>query len=183
MGRHSSGRRFPYFLSVTAWAVPWVLLVAVVGATVWFSVTAVGGDDLRVQKTPSDSPSPEASAPPVSNSPAPRPSPTERDQQPREDAEKLIAVGVRVQVLNGTGGIEGAAEAMADRLARLGFEIESIQNGLTTDQTIVYYTGDEDRRPAERLAERFGWLIGPAPEDLSDAVDLHVVVSAADARA
>jgi LytR cell envelope-related transcriptional attenuator len=181
LGRHSSGERGSYVRSVLGWILPWVVLAVIVGAAVWFAVGAVSGDAGRVQNTSSDTnPTPTPTDPP-SPTPTELPSPTEEPTEPADGGAKLITKGVTVQVLNGTGGIANAAANMADRLARLGFRIFAIQTGLTTDETVVYFTGEEDREAAEALARRFGWAFGPSPASLSGDVDLHVVVSPADA--
>jgi hypothetical protein len=93
----------------------------------------------------------------------------------------LITQGITVQVLNGTGGVEGAAEAMADRLAQLGYHVEAVTDALTVDQSIVYWSTEDSRAAALALAQHFGWISGPAPSNLSAEVDLHVIVSATDA--
>ena len=189
MGRHSSGGRIPYVMSLAGWVLPWVLVAATVGIAVWFVVSAIGGDDIKVDNASRDAQdgrgaaaSPEEpETTPTQPTPTPEKNRAGKNEPGGAEGSELLTEGVTVQVLNGTGGIEGAAEAMADRLARLGYGIFAIQTGLTTDQTVVYWTGAEDRAAGEALARRYGWLTGPAPPDLSDEVDLHVVVSAADA--
>jgi hypothetical protein len=197
MGRHSSEQRGRFYLSILGWVLPWALISAVMVATVWFAVDAVGGDDVK-SGSPSDRPragneAGRAPSPTPDPAPATRIAPTEPDppvkpKRPRPGAggrgrePGLITDGVVVQVLNGTGGIPGAAEAMADRLASFGYEIIAYTDGLTVARTIVYYTGPEDKAAAEALGTRFGWTVEPAAEGLDDAIDLHVVVGPDEAQ-
>jgi hypothetical protein len=89
---------------------------------------------------------------------------------------------VSVQVVNGTGGIQGAAAGMADRLASLGYRVEAIVTGLTVDQTAVYWSTDAHRMAAVALATHFGWASGPASPNLTRSVDIHVIVAPDEAR-
>lgn len=189
MGRHSSGSAWPYYLSFALWALPWVVIACLVGFAVWVAVDTVGGDQVTVQGSPRPTARPEPSETP-SPTPVPEPTPSPEEDAP-EDRDRrernngngsgLAAEGVTVQVINGTGGIQGAAAAMADRLARLGYTVEAFTTGLTVDQSVVYYSDQEDSRAAVKLAGYLGFVAGPAPPDLSREIDLHVVVSAADA--
>jgi hypothetical protein len=191
MGRHSSEQKGRFYLSILRWVLPWALMSAVMVGTVWFAVDALGGDDVKPEspvdrsrgenslaRTSSPTPDAEPTTPAVPAEPdtpvkpkRPRPGPGGGGQEPG-----LITDDVVVQVLNGTGGIPGAAEAMADRLASLGYEIIAYTDGLTVARTIVYYTGPEDEAAAQALGTRFGWTVEPAAEVLDDAIDLHVVV-------
>jgi hypothetical protein len=188
VGRHSSGARGPYMRSVLGWAFPWILIAAVVIAAVWFVVNAVGGRQIALENgNPSLSSSPSASAEPTpTESPTPkrtrsRPSP-KPTRTPRGDRGELITDGVTIQVVNGTGGIEGAAAAMADRLASLGYQVEAIVTGLTVDQTAVYWSSESNRDAAVALATHFGWASGPASPSLTRDVNIHVIVAADEAR-
>jgi hypothetical protein len=196
MGRHSSHQQGPYVRSILAWAVPWVVVAVVVGAAVWVAVDAVGGDGVsldtapqspspRTSPSPTQSPAPIVASPTPARTPTPEPSPTPKRKRREKEREErgLITQGITVQVLNGTGGVEGAAEAMADRLAQLGYHIEAVTTGLTVSQSVVYWSTEDSRDAALALAEHFGWIAGPAPSSLSDEVDLHVIVSAGDAGA
>ena len=185
MGRHSSGARGPYMRSVFGWAFPWILIAAVLIAAVWFLVNAVGGREIAFENgnpSRSSSPSAEAAADPTpTETPTPKPSrprsspaPT---RSPTGDRGDLVTDGVSVQVVNGTGGIEGAAAAMADRLASLGYRVEAIVTGLTVDQTAVYWSTASDREAAVALASRFGWTVAPASPNLTREVDIHVIVA------
>jgi hypothetical protein len=185
VGRHSSTDRWPFLRSVTGYAVPWVVIAALVGVAVWIAVGAVGGDPVSVGDASSEtSPSAESSPAP---SPTPAPTGTPGNEVARKDKkqgggrittpdDELVTSGILVQVLNGTGGIEGAAEMMANRLTRLGYEIYAINTGLTIDRTTVYWTTDPGKEAAISLAAHFGWDVGVAPPSLSEEVDIAVVV-------
>jgi LytR cell envelope-related transcriptional attenuator len=201
VGRHSSGGGRSLYLSFAVWAVPWVVVAALVGFGVWAAVNSVGGNEVTVQggtprpkatKTPSE-PTPEEPTPaePTPAEPTPdEPSPDlnsnsgHANKHPRnnQNSTGLHPAGVTVQVINGTGGIQGAAEAMADRLARLGYTVVAFTTGLTVDQSVVYYTDPAAADEATALATYLGFMSGgPAPPDLSPEIDLHVIIAAADA--
>ena len=186
MGRHSSPGRWHYLLSVAGYALSWVVGAAVVGGALWVAVNAVGGDaaDVTPTATPTDRATSEARA-----TPTPSPTPTraspEKDGDGREanddggagDGTEFSLAGVSAQVLNGTGGVEGAAAAMADRLAREGLEIIAIDTAYGNfSETTVYWSSAAAEKPARALAERFGWIAKPKPARLSASVDLHVIV-------
>ena len=200
MGRHSSHQQGPYVRSILTWAVPWLVVAIVVGAAVWVAVDTVGGDGVSLDTAPPSpssrpSASPSATESPVavvasptparkpSPTPSPEPSPKKKRREKERDEPGLVTQGITVQVLNGTGGVEGAAEAMADRLAQLGYHVEAVTDGLTVSQSVVYWSAEDSREAAIALAEHFGWIAGPAPSNLSGEVDLHVIVSAGDAGA
>lgn len=85
--------------------------------------------------------------------------------------------GTTVQVLNGTGGVTGAAERMADRLAQLGFEVIAIDDALGNfNRTLVYWTSEGSRARAEALAAANGWIARSKPDNLSPTVEVHVIV-------
>ena len=190
MGRHSKGDQGPFYRSLLGWFLPWILIALVVVVAVWFLVKAIGGDE--VAPTAADSsPTPTAEASPsptqteeiVVASPKPtaskrakpksKPKPT-KTEAPQEVA--LITEGMNVQVLNGTGDTL-ADDALADRLAALGFRIEAIDDSSKAySQTTVFWSYAEAQKAAEALAERMGWLAQPKPENLSASVALHVVV-------
>jgi LytR cell envelope-related transcriptional attenuator len=190
VGRHSSGARGPYMRSVLGWAFPWILIAGVAIAAVWFIVNAVGGRQIALEDgrpsgtsspTAGDEPTPTESPTPKPLAPSPSPEPTRPPKRDR-DAGDLITDGVTIQVVNGTGGVEGAAAAMADRLATLGYRVEAIVTGLTTDQTAVYWSTESDRQAAVALATHFGWASGPASPNLTRDVDIHVIVAPDEAR-
>jgi hypothetical protein len=183
VGRHSSKASGPYLRSVLGWAFPWILIAAVVIAAVWFAVTTIGGRDLVDQRPSGNASSPRDASPSPREreSPTPRPTRNRRTPSPSEtpkgDPDGLITQGITVQVVNATGGVEGAAAEMANQLASLGYRVEAIVTGLTTEQTTVYWSTDSSRAAAEALAEHFGWGSGPAPASLTPEVDVHVVVA------
>ncbi|HZA41204.1 MAG TPA: LytR C-terminal domain-containing protein [Actinomycetota bacterium] len=188
MGRHSSGTRGPYMRSVLGWALPWILIAAIAIAAVWFIVNAVGGRQIALEdgnpsrtSSPSDRAQPSPTETPTPKPSRSKPSPSPK-RSPKGDRDDLITEGVTVQVVNGTGGIEGAAAAMADRLASLGYRVEAMVTGLTVDRTAVNWSTESDREAAVALAAHFGWASGPASPNLTRDVDIHVIVAPDEAR-
>jgi LytR cell envelope-related transcriptional attenuator len=194
VGRHSSDERGPYIRSIVTWAVPWVVVAVVVGVAVWVAVDAVGGDNVALRRPPGESspqprPSHSPTASPVATpTPAERPTPAAPSPSPKHHTKKhdrnhdgLITAGVTVQVINGTGGITGAAASTADQLAQLGYQVVAVTTGLTAERSVVYWSSEGARDAGLALAEHLGWIAEPAPSNLSSDVDLSVVISAADA--
>jgi hypothetical protein len=182
VGRHSSSSRWPYVRSVMAYAVPWLLVATIVGLVVWVAVGAVGGEPISVgdassRTSPSPRPSSRATSAPEATQLGEGPG---RNARGRGSKDDLITKDISVQVLNGTGGVEGAAEAMANRLAKLGYKIYAINTGLTIDRTTVYWSTSEGRPAAISLAAYFGWDVRIAPSSLSGEVDVAVVVGSDD---
>lgn len=168
-----------------AWVVPWGVGALLVGAAVWASVTWIGGGDDVVAPQGAASPSTiggSGSAPTptpaesasTEDKPDSKPSPS----TPKGDPPPAVSFGgTTVQVLNGTGGVTGAAERMADRLARLGFDVIAVDDALGNfDRTTVYWTDAGARPQAEALAARYGWTAAPRRANLSPTVDVHVIV-------
>jgi LytR cell envelope-related transcriptional attenuator len=181
MGRHSSEQRASFYRSVLAWGLPWLVIAAIVGVAVWFAVGALSGSEVTPSTGPQQGGSQDPSVTPESPTPSvtetPDDSATKAPKSPSPDGDgDLITADVSVQVLNGTGGVAGAAESMATRLRRRGYEIAAVGDGLTVDRTVVFWSGSEDERAALALARNFGWSAGPAPSNLSDVVDIHVIV-------
>ena len=182
MGRHSAGEQGPFYRSVLGWFLPWLLIAAVVGVAVWILVNMVGGEGSKpsaADRSPSASPSPSPSPTETEVaivSPSPTPSEPEPDDSPRPKPVELITEGINVQVLNGTSDT-GADDALADRLAGLGFTIEAIDDSsVQYPRTTVFWSYPEAQEAAEALATRFGWVAEAKPGNLSDTVALHVVV-------
>ena len=187
MGKHSSPQQGPFYRSIVAWLLPWVLIAAVVVVAVWIAIDAVGRDDETLVpaarntrssiaeptqepvETPQETPEPEKTDESDPKKPKkPKPDKSEEDE--------LITEDITVQVLNATGD-PGADDRMADRLSSLGFEVVSIQGSSKEySSTTVFWSFPEAQEAAERLAARYGWDSGPKPSNLSSTVDLHVVV-------
>ncbi|HVL64136.1 MAG TPA: LytR C-terminal domain-containing protein [Actinomycetota bacterium] len=156
---------------------------AVLGGGVWVGVNTIGGTDqtgLSIQPSPTPTPAAATASPSPSPPPSPRDTPSKASPGPAEKTEASPAVsfaGTTVQVLNGTGGVTGAAERMADRLARLGFEVIAVDDALGNfSRTTVYWTSAASRPQAEALAGANGWIVEPKPDNLSTTVDVHVIV-------
>ena len=195
MGRHSSPERTPFVRSLGAWALPWLLIVAVLVIALVVVFDMVGNDPIRTAADgetqsastpdPGESDDPEVAAADDSEQEAkPDDQAKEEDKPKKEPADKeaqdaaepkLITEGIQVQVLNGTADPE-ADDLMADRLARLGYSVVAVSpSSKGYAQTVVFWTGEAENI-AEPLAERFDWGSDPAPSNLSSEVQLHVVV-------
>jgi len=179
VGRHSSSKQGAYYRSVMGWLLPWALIAAVIGTVVWIAVDAVSNDGLTEPKAAS-SPSPTRT-----QRASPSPDPVSSESPPPDDGNpdvELIVEGISVQVLNATD-VPKADDRMADRLVTLGFSVVAVQEAATPyEETTVFYSTDASKEAAERLAERFGWIVEPRPQNLSEEVSLHVVVGADEAR-
>lgn len=192
MGRHSSGRSGPFIRSLIGWLLPWALIATVVAVGAWIVVDYRGRDaspavatsgDTPVEQVPSEpDPEPDAEASPTD----PVATPTAEDEPPRAERGKdgrrrdrsvrLITEGVSVQVLNGTAD-EAAGEAMAERLAGLGYQVVTVEStSAPYKETTVFWSFPDATKAAEALAARFGWLSDRKPGNLADTVSLHVVV-------
>lgn len=184
MGRHSSEQQWPFIRSVAGWIVPWALIASVAIAAVYVAVDALGGDSdehvpatAQAQASPSPTEAAEPSPSPTSDVKGTRQKKKEKERKPSPSPEpELITDDVSVQVLNGSSS-PSADAVMADRLARLGFDVYSVEGASTSyARTTVFWSYEEARPAAEALAGKFGWDAAPKPTNLSATVALHVVV-------
>jgi hypothetical protein len=183
MGKHSSPEQGPFYRSFVAWLFPWLLIGIFVLAAVYVAVDVVGKDDTKITPTANSSRSdtPEETEEPIeSETPEPiaskTPEPEDTKKPETDDAKPLITEDITIQVLNGTASTE-ADDAMADRLSTAGFDVVAVQGSSKQyTQTTVFWSFPEAQEAAERLAERFGWLVDIKPSNLSSTVDIHVVV-------
>ena len=185
-GRHSSPDQVHFYKSVVAWFLPWVLIAVVVGTAVWIAVEAVSGategSSPAAAATPAPEPTEEPEPTPEPETPAPdkTPKPSEEPtaEPTPEPEEPLITEGITVQVLNATDSAE-ADDRMADKLSKLGFTVVAVESASSRyDETTVFWSTEEAKEAAQRLADRFGWVAEAKPENLSTTVSLHVVVGA-----
>jgi len=158
-----------------------LVIATIVGVAVWFAVGALSGSEVTPSNPPAQGGSGDTAVTPESPTPSVTPTPDDTKTKPPKSPSPegdgdLITADVSVQVLNGTGGVAGAAESLATRLRGRGYEIAAVGDGLTVDRTVVFWSGPEDERAARSLARNFGWTAGPAPSNLSDVVDIHVIV-------
>ncbi|MFN2525409.1 MAG: LytR C-terminal domain-containing protein [Actinomycetota bacterium] len=179
MGRHSSSRQWTFYKSLASWSFPWLVMAAVAGAAVWFAVAALGREELSPPAPP------QADVTIVEETPSPSPTPTPELVKPSptisvEPAEPVppLITDVSVQVLNATSNPD-AGDRMAARLTDLGFQIVTVQPaGQSYELTTVFWSHDGAEAAARALAKRYGWQAAERPENLSETVDLHVVVGA-----
>lgn len=92
-----------------------------------------------------------------------------------DEPAPLITDGITVQVLNGTADAT-ADDLMANRLARLGFDVIAIDVSTSYAETTVLWSYAEAEPAAQALGARFGWHVAPKPDNLSSQVAIHVVV-------
>lgn len=183
-GRHSSPDQLHFYKSVVAWFLPWVLIAVVVGTAVWIAVEAVSGATegsapaAAATATAEPTAKPEATAEPETPEPDKTPKPSEEPTPTPEPEDPLITEGITVQVLNATDSAE-ADDRMADKLSKLGFTVVAVESASSRyDATTVFWSSDETKEAAQRLADKFGWVAEAKPENLSTTVSLHVVVGA-----
>lgn len=186
MGRHSAPERTPFLRSLAGWALPWLLIAAVlaIALVVVFDMvgndpirTAADGEETQVAQTPDEEP--EEVDEPEGEADEPEPKDESKDAKPADKDQdglpKLITKGIDIQVLNGTADPE-ADDLVADRLARLGYTVVAVSPASKGyAETVVFWTGD-GREIGGPLASRFDWDLQPAPSNLSTEVHLHVVV-------
>lgn len=188
MGRHSSPEQSSFYRSVAGWFLPWVLVAAVAGVAVWVAVGALGQGELDASpprsSAPEPSPEPRATATPDGESPSPKPEEERPDGDKRKGKRNrngagipdLITEDVTLQVLDATTSA-GAGDRVAARLEDLGFEIAATgQASRIYDDTTVFWSYEASKDAARALAKRFGWVLDPAPPNLSRSVAVHVVV-------
>jgi hypothetical protein len=181
MGRHSSSDQSFFYRSAALWFLPWMLVATVAVAAVWIAIDAIGRDvESATPSRPNAGPANADAESSPSPEPTPKPTNSKPDKEKKEKKEEpkppaLITKGVTVQVLNGSA-IAGAEDAMAERLAGLGYEIVAANPYLSQPESVVYWSSDEWKKAAVALAQRFGWNSGPKPADLSSEVSIHVIV-------
>ena len=183
-GRHSSHSQFAFYRSVVGWALPWLLIAAVVVTGMWFAVDALGGDATSPKPkveggAAGASPSPEKAEESPTAKPSPSPKKTKASPDPFEDEAtdvELITEGITIQILNGTSS-ELAGTDMSDELTGLGFNVVVVnQASKPYAETTVFWSTDASQEAAEALAARFDWVAQPKPDNLTDSVSIHVVV-------
>lgn len=164
----------------------WVVIAAITGVAVWFGVNALGGRGIDPPAVANDSetqapePTKEPETEPVVATESPEPAETPAQEDP-DDQVKLITEGISVQVLNGTLQPD-AGESMSTRLTDLGFTVVAVEESSRVyNETTVFWSTPEAEAAAQALADRFGWIAEPKPENLSPDVSLHVVVGADEA--
>lgn len=184
MGRHSSPEQGPFYRSIIAWLLPWLMIAAAVIVAVYIAIDAVGKDDTEIPVARASSAAPPTDEPTDEPEPTPtvEPDPEETTEPDPEETKKprpdegLITQDITVQVLNGTASTE-ADDLMADRLSSLGFEVVAVEGSSRQySETTVFWSFPGAQEAAERLAGKYGWVAALKPANLSSTVDLHVVV-------
>ena len=171
-------------------------LVLVVAAGFWAIGQVDGGDDdVAVVAEPSPTEEPVAAASPSEPTPtaagttAPEPTPTATTPEPEPSPEpspeptatqELAPAEVSIQVLDAVLDDGGeAAQKVADELEADGYDVVVVNDSFRKyDQTTVFYT-DGQQAAAQQLASQYGFAaVEPKPDNLSDSVDIHLVVGA-----
>ena len=184
MGRHSTTDQTEFYRTAATWFLPWALAAVVGLGALWIAIDAIGGEAAAPPERDSEAKI-VAGNPSPSPSPTPEPSPTptatsedgKSDEGGKSKKLKLVSDGVPVQVLNGTS-VSDADDLMADKLARLGFDIIAVNPWHPSPTTVVYWSTAEGKKAADALAAKYGWHSEPQPGDLSTEVTLHVLVGA-----
>lgn len=192
MGRHSSAGQWYFYRSVVLYFLPWALVAAITVAAVWAGVAALGQKELStrppVDEEPSDTKKVAAAPkrspkgePTTSPTGQPTSSPTGTPTHSPRAKVPLITDDITVQVLNGTAS-STADDDMATRLSGLGFDVVAVEPAsISYPETTVFWSSPDSKDAAVALAQRFGWLVEPKPENLSTSVAIHVVVGADEA--
>ena len=125
------------------------------------------------------SPTPEASEPAAAPSPEPSPEPAPAT----ESSDEVDPGSVSIQVLDAVGGEGGdaAAQEVADELRAAGFNVVVINRAGRTYEVTTVFWSEGQQAGGQQVAAAIG--AGRAEEtpdevQLSDSVDVHVVVGA-----
>lgn len=141
-----------------------------------------------VTPTPTGAASPSSTATPTEPAPVETataaPSPTdEPDPGPTDEPATVDPASISIQVLNAVGGAGGAAaaQAAADELREAGYDVVVVNRaGREYDVTTVFWSPGQEAG-GQQVAGAIGAGRAEATPDevqLSDSVDVHVVVGA-----
>lgn len=169
---------------------PWVVRLvglAVVMAVAFWVVGEMRGDGDEAPTAAAPTPTATATAggpdgpttPPATATPTPDQGAT-GSPSPTAPGDASIAPGeVSVQVLDAAGDDGSAAADVAVRLREAGYSVVAENQAIRNyEQTTVFYT-EGSQSKARQVADQFGYpVVEPKLDNLSDTVDLHVVVGA-----
>ncbi|HEX9888392.1 MAG TPA: LytR C-terminal domain-containing protein [Nitriliruptorales bacterium] len=130
--------------------------------------------------TPTPEPTSEASSPEPSPQPSPEPSP---EPSPTEADGRIAASSISVQVLDAVlDDGSAAASDVEQRMKADGYRVVARNKASKTyDVTTVFYSAGSEAQ-AQQIAEQYGWSrVEGKPDNLSDSVQVHVVVGADEA--
>jgi hypothetical protein len=174
-GRHETGSRSGFYISVTTAVLRAGLVIAavVLGVFVLTKAFPEGGTEAQTQTPGSTTPSPtDAASPPATVAPTTSPGQTQSPAAP------VNLDGATVQVLNGTNE-DGLAAATAQNLEQLGVEILGVGNAARTYPiTTLFYRPSDSQALADALAQaQFpGAKLEPATNNLEPDVQVTVVL-------
>jgi LytR cell envelope-related transcriptional attenuator len=168
-GKHESGSKRSFYLSVATSTLRGLILVALVVLGI-VGLTKLFPQNTSAGVTPP--PSVTVGEPSASGSPTTSPSPTDR-RKARPKSQ------VTVQVLNGTSR-PGLAAEVTSRLKSDGYKTKTPDNySPKIETTIIYYQSDSQPEAQRLQRQRFpGSELRPAPATLPGDVDLQVIVGA-----
>ncbi len=136
------------------------------------------------EPTGAATPAPTATEPAPAETATAAPSPTaEPDPQPTAEPTTADPASISIQVLDAVGGDDGsaAAQAVADELREAGYDVVVVNRaGQEYDVTTVFWSPGQELG-GQQVAAAIGAGRAEATPDevqLSDSVDVHVVVGA-----
>lgn len=191
-GRHTRPGDRSFAVSVLRHVAAAVALVAVVSAAFW----AIG----RVRPAARPTVEPAATIPPEASPTAPAASPPASPTAPPTTATPTIPTPtapatppptpeldpatVTVQVLDAVLDDDGAAaDRVADRLREAGYRVVAVNRAVRVyERTTVFYSPGAEAAAAQVAALLGSEQVAPKPDNLTAAVQVHVVVGI-DARA
>lgn len=136
------------------------------------------------EPTGAASPAPTATEPTPAETATAAPSPTaEPDPDPTDEPTTVDPASVSIQVLDAVGGEGGpeAAQAVADELREAGYDVVVVNRaGREYDVTTVFWSPGQEVGGQQVAAAIGAGRAEATPEEvqLSDSVDVHVVVGA-----
>jgi hypothetical protein len=175
-GRHESGSRSGFYISVTTAVLRAALVIAavVLGVFVLTKAFPEGGTEAQPQGpvAPTSSPTGVTTSPPATAAPTTPPGQTQSPAAP------VDLNNVTVQVLNGTNE-DGLAAGTAQDLEQLGVKILGVGNAARTYPVTTLFFRPSDSQPiAQALAQaKFpGAKLEPATNNLEPDVQVTVVL-------
>jgi LytR cell envelope-related transcriptional attenuator len=168
-GRHESGGRKAFYLSMATSTLRGLILVVLVALGL-LGLTKLFPQNTSLGVTPGSSSTSTVRTPGVSPSVSTSPS---KSRKPRPKSK------VTVLVLNGTSK-SGLAAVVRERLQGDGYKTKTPGNYPQKIQTTIIYYQSDSQAEAERLQrQRFpGSQLKPAPATISTDVDLEVILGA-----
>ena len=191
--RHTPSGDSSFATSFTRHVIAGLALIAVVAASFWVigQIRPTGqGNPVISAPTPSDPDTPVETRTEVSETPTGSSTPsTEPSATPSETASPAASPSpaatsaddrsaISVQVLDATGGDGDALAAAVEDLRELGYQVVASSRAVRTYDRSTLFFSDGHRADAAQIQQdlpEFG-VIEEKPDNLSDSVDVHVIV-------